>query len=235
MGGMRYGAVVAPAVLSGRRWGRLTAGAVSRVGGRSSGVGPPIDIRVNPRSAASPVIVAAVVLALVAGACGGGERSPVPEATSSTTVPNSTTSSTVLSAQQATVFDAYLRCWKAYIDFGTEQNRSFTRADFDARVGGCMTGEQYTKLLHGFSNGRPQGVFFRGPGIEHDPRPEVELNGAAATVRDCMLDQGEVFDADDGRVLDAASGARTLNVVSLALVDGTWRIAGAKDEGPCVA
>jgi hypothetical protein len=237
MGLMRYGARVALAVLSGRRWGRLAAVAGSRLDGTiSQAIDPSNRLRPAPLSVGTRVILASAVFALVAGAC-GGDSSPTPATAASTSAPPSSTSisTTSLSVEQAAVFDAYLRCWQAYIDFGTEQTRSFTRAEFDTRAGGCVTGDQYTKLLHAFSNGRPQGVFFRGPPIEHDPRPEVDLNGANATVRDCMLDQGEVFDADDGRVLEEASGERIMNVASLVQVDGAWRISGARDDGPCVA
>lgn len=153
----------------------------------------------------------------------------------STTVSTSstTTSTTVLTAEQSAVFDAYVRCWKAYIDFGTEQTRSFTRADFDARLGTCLTGDQYNTQLSAFSKHRPLGVFFRGPAIQHDPEPEVVITGGTATVRDCMDDQGEVYDVDDGRVLDRATGSLTLNLVSLAFVDGAWKIADATDGGSC--
>jgi hypothetical protein len=138
-----------------------------------------------------------------------------------------------LSPQNAAVFDAYTSCWRAYVDFGTEKNRSFTRADFDARVGGCVTGEEYTTLLHAFSNYRPQGVFFRGPAVEHDPAPKIEVRATEATVRDCMLDLGETYDDNDGRVLDPAGDSRVLNVVSLVIVDGGWKIAKVEDGGPC--
>lgn len=236
MGVMRCGAVVVPAAWSGRRWGRLADVDKSRVGPMLSlFVDRTTRLRPTARSTGSRVVAASMLLAFVVGAC-GGDSAPARRTSSSTmALPSTTSSTTLLSVEQEAVFDAYVRCWQAYIDFGTEQTRSFTRADFDARVGSCVTGDQYTKLLHAFSNDRPQGVFFRGPAIEHDPRPEVELNGATATVRDCMLDQGEVFDADDDRVLDAASGVRALNVVSLAQVDGTWKIAGAEDGGPCAA
>lgn len=229
--GVMHGAGTAPATWTRRRWGRPAAFAGSRVRPPR-----PLERSVGDPSHSIPSSrcrAAALLLVLAVGAC-GGDNSSAPTSSSTTASP-STTSSTLLSAEQAAVFDAYLQCWKAYIEFGTEQTRSFTRADFDARVGGCLTGDQYTKQLHAFSNNRPLGVFFRGPPIEHDPRPEVELNGTVATVRDCMSDQGEVFDADDGRVLDRASGSRTLNVVTLSQVEGRWKIADTQEGGPCTA
>lgn len=225
MGVMWYGAGVAPAVWSWRRWGVLAVRVRSRAHRRRD---EPANGFPNGR-----FVFTALLVALAVGGC--SDRSSGPKATPTSTTAPSATSSTFLSADKAAVFDSYVRCWRAYIDFGTEQTRSFTRADFDARVGNCLTGDEYKKLLHSFSNYRPQGVFFRGPAVEHDPEPEVELNGSSATVRDCMLDQGEVFDADDGRVLDPASGARTLNVVTLSQVDGSWKIAGTQDGGPCTA
>ncbi|MDQ1438228.1 MAG: hypothetical protein QOK43_1857 [Acidimicrobiaceae bacterium] len=177
---------------------------------------------------------AVVAMAFVAGSCRGGPESRSESKPTTTVATSSTTISTsVLTSDQTAVLDAYVRCWQAYIDFGTEKTRSFTRADFDARLGGCLTGAQYNTQLSAFSKYRPLGVFFRGPPVQHDPEPDVVVTGTKAVVRDCMNDQGVVYDDDDGRVLDDASGSRSLNIVSLVLVDGAWKIEDAKDGGPC--
>jgi hypothetical protein len=130
-------------------------------------------------------------------------------------------------------FNTYRDFYRAYIDFGTEVNRVFTRADFDAKVGIHATGQQYNDLLHYFSNQRPRGVFFRGPPVEHDPDPDITIEGDRATIRDCMFDAGETYDADDNKVIDPADDKRELSIVRLERVGGAWKVADVEPGGEC--
>ncbi|HVF74808.1 MAG TPA: hypothetical protein VM938_07150 [Acidimicrobiales bacterium] len=130
-------------------------------------------------------------------------------------------------------FNTYRDFYRAYIDFGTEVSRVFDRADFDTKVGLHATGQQYNELLHYFSNQRPRGVFFRGPPVEHDPDPEITVDGDKATIRDCMFDAGETYDADDNTVIDSADDKRELKVVRLERVAGVWKVADVELEGEC--
>ena len=188
----------------------------------------------NRRRPTRSTLAIAVVTALAIAGCDGDQTTPPASSVGSTSTSSSTTT-TLLSTEEAAVFEAYRSCWTSYIEFGSETSRSFTRADFDARVGGCLVrdGELYRNLLRAFSNNRPAGVYFRGPAVEHDPTPDVAVTGTTATVRDCMLDRGEVYDADDGRVLDPASGNRTLNIVELDQVGNAWRLRDANEGGQC--
>lgn len=143
---------------------------------------------------------------------------------------------TTLSLEQAAVWDGYRAFWQAYRALGAEERAAepFTRATFDTELGPHVTGSAYGLLLESMSQGRLRGQFFRGPMPDHDPRPEITVQGDTATVRDCMLDPGEIYDGSRQTTVDPPSATRKLQIASMAFVDGSWRLSEPLEGGePC--
>lgn len=173
------------------------------------------------------VPISFVVVAVMAGCRASSDRAvPEPYPPTSTVATGETTTAT-MSAEAAAAWEAYLAFWRAYRSFGSEARavEPFEKARFDQELGPYLTGVAYTSLLHTMSQGRLRGQFLRGPMPEHDPAPDVVVEGTTATIRDCVLDAGEIYDGRRGVVVNPASGTRRLLEARMELVDGAWRLA----------
>jgi hypothetical protein len=163
----------------------------------------------RPRLAATALVA---VLALSTASCGGSDRDDADDDDPTTTEPaegSSTTAdpTTAAPSVEAEVEAAYLGYWEM-----AERLAQAPDPD-DPEIEERSTGRVRNELVDNLTTMRTQGLRIEfGPSNGHDV-VNVEINGASATVSDCVI--------DEGAQIDDATGDRVEFPATLGLLEAT--------------
>ena len=184
-------------------------------------------------------VLAAVVLAIAAcgddglsGAAPPGTTSSTATETSdvSTSPPSSatTTPTTSGAAEDEAVLAAYRDFWAMFLELGG-MTGPFDPNVVIPRLRERTTGREYEVLFNQFQADRLAGVVTRGD-VELVPRV-TSVDGAVATVSDCIDDTTGAYRAATGERLDSDDPQRRAVSVTLQLEEAQWKVAAIRDEG----
>ena len=187
--------------------------------------------------------VAAVgLLLLVAGCSRGGDESSTPEtlpvsteAPTSTTTITSTTSSTQAESTPTTLSaeDEVLAVHLRFMtEFFARDERDFTTEELSARAAEVAVEPLLTRILERTAERAQDGSYEISPGYESNV-VEIEVDNDTATVLDCSLGRGVLYDAA-GEVLIDADHEHRLRRAVLTHTETGWFVSDFFTGGdPC--
>lgn len=187
--------------------------------------------------------VAAVgLLLLVSGCSRGGDESSTPEtlpvsteAATSTTTSTSTTSSTQAESTPTTLSaeDEVLAVHLRFMtEFFARDERDFTAEELSARAAEVAVEPLLTRIVERTTERAQEGSYEISPGYESKV-VEVEVDSDTATVLDCSLDLGVLYDAAGDVLIDADQEHRLRRTV-LTLTETGWFVSEFFTGGdPC--
>lgn len=177
------------------------------------------DMESSRRPAVSPrrlLVGLGLTVILTTAACssGGGKTTA-----STTTAPTSTT----VDRTEAAVLAGYRAFWVAYLRAADPMDPR--HPDLVATATGAQLEQVQKAFLARFSAGE----VIRGT-IEPHPRLVGAVQGTAATVADCYIDDAHIFDATSGAQKDDPAPVNQQIRADMVLVDSTWRVAAIHHE-----
>ncbi len=165
------------------------------------------------------VTLLVTVSALLAGCSGDEDAITTPTSTAPPQQYSTTTAATApLSAE---IIDRYKQFWE--IRF--EANRQPVNPA-DPRLGQYATGQQLENVVTETRQRRDQGLAIRRPEPSVYVRRVklVRVDGDIATLQDCVTNDGIVYRAATGQVVDDKVVTRSL-AATMRRVEGTWKLA----------
>lgn len=162
-----------------------------------------------------------LVCALTAGACDGDDD---PESGRTPTTSTARATSTTLDSERAAVLDAYAAFRRCYETATNPMNPEHPC------IAETATGDELRTLGSRFLSRKQAGEIFKGT-VETAPLV-ASLATDKATIRDCIFDRMGVYDAANPDVLkEPMDTGRVSETITLALVDGRWKVAAIEGSG----
>lgn len=164
------------------------------------------------------IVGVGLLAAVVLGGCSSGSDST--ESTTSSSVATTTTSRRQL---EASVLDGYRAFWAAYLHAADPMDPE------SAELVASAINPQLEQVQRAFLSRLAGGEVIRGT-IETHAHLEGPVGATTATVVDCYTDDSHIFDATTGAQKDDPAVVHHLVRADMALVGGTWRVAGIHHE-----
>lgn len=169
---------------------------------------------------AATVVLLCASAQVLASCARDGEASAPP-----TTRPtSSSTPTTALDPTQRAVIEAYSsfrRCFEAATNPMNPEHPC---------LGETATGDELRTLTGRILERKAAGEIFKGT-VETAPAG-VSVTGDRATLRDCLFDRMGVYDAGQpDRLKEAMDTHRVEETVTMALIDGRWKVAAVNGDG----
>lgn len=181
------------------------------------------------------LVLHAVPVVVVLGACSGNGEGPTTSGTTATTPVTSTTADTTTTSTQATIApaeeadQAVLEAYQGYFDAILAANDPPDQ--FHPALRQFATGEAFQSVFEAAQGNR---LAERALRLPENPRTEhraevISIEGEQATVRDCAVDDGLVVSIETGEVLNDEVTTR-LVTGTLVMDEGQWKVSNTSVE-----
>lgn len=186
------------------------------------------------RAAGLPRALALVVLSVLAfvalAACSSDDDSVAAPMTSTTTTSrnqgadSTSTSTTTVEDVEAEIVDRYQAFWQARF----EANREPVNPDHPG-LREYATGAQRENVLEETRARQDEGIAFRLPAnsVGESRVRVIEIDGKEATLQECVVNDGVVYEVDTGEVIDDSVVTRNVRA-TMRRVDSEWKLAAAR-------